>query len=49
MLIRIRGCEAHWITCAVIAFGTLFLVSGLVPAGPSVVFPADTEHAPGTV
>ncbi|SFX60774.1 DUF3592 domain-containing protein [Streptomyces atratus] len=49
MQVQIRGRGARWITFALIAFGTLFLVIGLVLAGLSVAFLADAERAPGTV
>jgi hypothetical protein len=47
---RERGRGAGWwITFGVIAFGSLFLVIGLVFAGVSVSFVVDAERAPGTV
>ncbi|MFG2724587.1 DUF3592 domain-containing protein [Streptomyces canus] len=45
-----RGWGARqWVTFGVIAFGSLFLVIGLVLAGVSVSFLTDAEKARGTV
>jgi uncharacterized protein DUF3592 len=48
--IKGRGMRARrWIVAGTIAFGSLFLVVGLILAGVSVSFLTDAERAPGTV
>ncbi|WUQ40502.1 DUF3592 domain-containing protein [Streptomyces sp. NBC_00234] len=45
---RGRGAR-QWFSIGAIAFGSLFLVVGLILAGVSVSFLANAERAPGTV
>ncbi|MFI0821054.1 DUF3592 domain-containing protein [Streptomyces sp. NPDC021098] len=48
--VRARGRGARrWIAFGAIAFGTLFLVIGLILAGVSISFLSDAKHARGTV
>ncbi|MEV1080539.1 DUF3592 domain-containing protein [Streptomyces sp. NPDC050211] len=48
--VQVRGRGARrWIAFGAIAFGSLFLVVGLILAGVSVSFLADAERARGTV
>lgn len=48
--VQTRGRRARrWIAFGMIAFGTVFLVVGLILAGMSVSFLADAERARGTV
>ncbi|MFG2651965.1 DUF3592 domain-containing protein [Streptomyces sp. NPDC048436] len=50
MQFQVRGRAARrWVTLGLIAFGSLFLIIGLILAGLSVSFLADAERAPGTV
>ncbi len=47
--VRGRGGARRWVAFALIAFGALFLVVGVILAGVSVSFLADAERARGTV
>ncbi|MEW2401011.1 DUF3592 domain-containing protein [Streptomyces sp. NPDC046862] len=50
MRVQVRGRGAgRWITFGAIAFGSLFLVVGLILAGVSVSFLTDAQRARGTV
>nr|WP_328907617.1 DUF3592 domain-containing protein [Streptomyces sp. NBC_00234] len=50
MQVQVRGRGARqWFSIGAIAFGSLFLVVGLILAGVSVSFLANAERAPGTV
>ncbi|MFE0251879.1 DUF3592 domain-containing protein [Streptomyces sp. NPDC059010] len=48
--VQVRGRGARrWVAFGLIAFGSVFLVIGLVLAGLSVSFLTDAKRAPGTV
>jgi hypothetical protein len=48
--VQVRGrCARRWVAFGAIAFGSVFLVVGLILAGVSVSFLADAERARGTV
>lgn len=50
MRVQVSGRGARrWITFGLIAFGTLFTVIGVILAGMSISFLADSERAKGTV
>jgi len=47
--VGVRGRAVRWITFGAIAFGSLFLIVGLILTGVSVSFLSDAKHARGTV
>ncbi|MEU1461225.1 DUF3592 domain-containing protein [Streptomyces sp. NPDC005727] len=49
MRVGVHGRAVRWITFGAIAFGSLFLVVGLILAGVSVSFLSGAKHARGTV